>query len=564
MACIPEAPPPLSEQCHRVRPLESHAQTSSTLVESVAAEGPSPAATKLDHSDGSDESRAAKGVPNDVIWVDWDGHDDPANPFNWSASKKWSIASVGIAFCSLVSISVSGYSISIDSVVNKLETSKTLALLGIWSFTLMFGTAPLLLAPFSETYGRSGIYIASAIVFTLFFIPQALARNIETMIIARFISGIAGSSAVSLVGGTISDCFRSNELGFPMALFTAAAFASTGLGPVMFGYVEQFYDFRLIQWIMFAMSGAFTLAMGFVLRETRQSVLLSRKAAKLRKETGDDRYQAASDFERGSLRQMMRTSLLRPVRMLCTEPVLISMTATISFGWALLYMLLVAIPIVLRGTYGFSIGQAGLAFNSQVLGSGLGLLIDHFCEKLYHRTVAKRGPEARLYQAMIGGLMIPVGAAIFSFTAYPHVHWIACLIGVTILYAGMFLCYLTCFSYLADASHADCAANRYSLYASSALSAMSFVRNLIGSVCPLFTPQMYSTLGIQGASGLCTGLACILMVIPFVLFKYGLRLRERSPFAVELRKLADAEEEKREADNAAKSRRARDEKPQDV
>ncbi|KAM0793367.1 hypothetical protein ACM66B_000822 [Microbotryomycetes sp. NB124-2] len=542
MACIAEAPPPLSDQCHRVRPLEAHAQTTSTLVdECVARSGPSEAAlagTKLDRS--KDDADASK-VPNDVIWVDWEGHDDPANPFNWSSKKKWTIASIGIAFCSLVSISVSGYSIAVDSVMVKLDTTRTLALLGIFSFTLMFGASPLVLAPFSETYGRSSIYIASAVVFTLFFIPQALAKNIETMVLARFVSGIAGSSAVSLVGGTISDCFRSTELGFPMALFTAAAFASTGLGPIMFGYVEQFYDFRLIQWIMFAMSGVFTIAMVFVLRETRASVLLSRKAARLRKQTGDDRYQAASDFERGSIKQMMRTSLLRPVKMLATEPVLVAITATISFGWALLYMLLVAIPIVLRGTYGFSIGQAGLAFTSQVIGSGLGLVIDHYCEKLYHRKVAKRGPEARLYQAMVGGLMIPVGAAIFSFTAYPHVHWIACLIGVTILYAGMFLCYLTCFAYLADA---------YSLYASSALSAMSFVRNLIGSVCPLFTPQMYSALGIQGAGGLCTGLACILMVIPFVLYKYGLKLRERSPFAVELRKLADAEEEKREAQKA--------------
>ncbi|KAK4050475.1 hypothetical protein OIO90_005058 [Microbotryomycetes sp. JL221] len=541
MACIPEAPPPIHDQCHRVKPLEQHAQTTSTLVDEGAADRialrPS-AQDKADDTKSTSHNSAQTGsaVPNDVIWVEWDGPDDPANPFNWSSRKKWTIASIGICFCSLVSVSVSGYSIAVGSVIRELETTKTLALLGIWAFTIMFGAAPLVLAPFSETYGRSGIYIASAIVFTLFFIPQALAQNIETMIIARFISGIAGSSAVSLVGGSISDCFRASDLGFPMALFTAAAFASTGLGPIMFGYVEEKRGFRLIQWIMFAMSGAFTLAMFFVLRETRASVLLSRKAARLRKETGDDRYQAAADFERGSIRQMMRTSLLRPIRMLFSEIVLIAITLTISFGWALLYILLVAIPLVFEGVYNFTIGQAGLAFASQVIGSGLGLVIDHFCDKLYRKHVDRRGPEARLYQAMVGGCMIPVGAAIFSFTSYPHIHWIAPAIGVCILYSGMFLVYLTCFSYLADA---------YSLYASSALSAMSFARNLVGSVCPLFTPAMYNKMGIQGAGGLCTGLAVILMFIPFILYRHGLRLRERSPFAVELRKLAAKEEEKR-------------------
>ena len=65
-------------------------------------------------------------------------------------------------------------------------------------FTLTFGAAPLILAPMSEVWGRMWIYIASAILFTIFQIPQALAPNIQTMLVARFISGIGGSSAIAL------------------------------------------------------------------------------------------------------------------------------------------------------------------------------------------------------------------------------------------------------------------------------------------------------------------------------------------------------------------------------
>lgn len=65
-------------------------------------------------------------------------------------------------------------------------------------------TAPLLLAPLSEVYGRNWIYQISAIIFALFFLPQALAKNIETILVCRFISGIAGSTAVSLVGGALT------------------------------------------------------------------------------------------------------------------------------------------------------------------------------------------------------------------------------------------------------------------------------------------------------------------------------------------------------------------------
>lgn len=49
------------------------------------------------------------------------------------------------------------------------------------------------------------------------------------MLVARFISGCAGSTAVALVGGTIADVWRADERGTPMALFSFAAFGGTFL-----------------------------------------------------------------------------------------------------------------------------------------------------------------------------------------------------------------------------------------------------------------------------------------------------------------------------------------------
>lgn len=47
---------------------------------------------------------------------------------------------------------------------------------------------------------------------------------------------------------------------------------------------------------------------------------------RLRKETGDDRYQSQEEYERGPFSQLMKTNLSRPVRMLGTETVLIAFT----------------------------------------------------------------------------------------------------------------------------------------------------------------------------------------------------------------------------------------------
>uniref|UniRef100_A0A0K3CDZ5 BY PROTMAP: gi/472587111/gb/EMS24610.1/ MFS polyamine transporter [Rhodosporidium toruloides NP11] gi/647394703/emb/CDR35936.1/ RHTO0S01e10528g1_1 [Rhodosporidium toruloides] n=1 Tax=Rhodotorula toruloides TaxID=5286 RepID=A0A0K3CDZ5_RHOTO len=493
-----------------------------------------PTSSRRSHLDIVDpDERAAEKAPPDVVWVDWDGPDDPANPLNWSRRRKWVISSVGSFFCTLVSLSVSGYSIAEVSVEEELDTSKTLSLLGLTTFTLAFAIAPLILAPLSEVYGRSFIYFASAVVFALFFIPQALAKNIETVLIARFISGCAGSTAVSIAGGTFADVWRGADRGAPMAFFTLAAVAGPGLGPVMFGYLAQIKGFPYLSWVLFAMSSVFALSLPFILDETRASVLLSRKAARLRKETGDERYQSKDDFERGSIRELMKTSLGRPVQMLMREPVLIAITAWISFTWVrLLHLFLVSIPTVYKGVFGFNTGQAGLVYMGQFVGGSLGMIFDRYCERFYQRNVAKRGPEARLYSAFGGGIFLPVGAFIFCFTSYPQCHWMGSVVGVVILYAGVYLSYLAAYSYLAEA---------YTLYAASALSAMSFARNVIAAVFPLFTPAMYDRLGVQGATGLTAGLDTLLSVTPFVLFAFGGRLRLRSPFAMELARREEAD-----------------------
>lgn len=55
-------------------------------------------------------------------------------------------------------------------------------------FPLGFGFAPLVLAPFSEAYGRYMMYAASSIVVVIFYIPTALAKNVRPSPLVRPIS----------------------------------------------------------------------------------------------------------------------------------------------------------------------------------------------------------------------------------------------------------------------------------------------------------------------------------------------------------------------------------------
>ena len=138
----------------------------------------------------------------------------------------------------------------------------------------------MLLGPLSEFYGRRPIYIISFGFFLIWLIPCAVAKNIGTELVSRFISGFAGSAFLSVAGGTVGDSrsrfwssfaparlpfasqdtsratqslsfqiyadpgicsvFIRKELQAPMMIFTASPFIGPPVGPLIAGFINQY------------------------------------------------------------------------------------------------------------------------------------------------------------------------------------------------------------------------------------------------------------------------------------------------------------------------------------
>lgn len=103
---------------------------------------------------------------------------------------------------------------------------------GLGYVLTLLGIGPLFLSPLSEFFGRRIIYIVSFSLFLIWLIPCAVAKNTETMIIARFLSGLSGSAFLSVAGGTVGDMFDRHELALPMMLYTASPFVGPEVGPL--------------------------------------------------------------------------------------------------------------------------------------------------------------------------------------------------------------------------------------------------------------------------------------------------------------------------------------------
>ncbi|KII86602.1 hypothetical protein PLICRDRAFT_260942 [Plicaturopsis crispa FD-325 SS-3] len=535
MSPKPNAAPPALERVHSADSGESREADVGLRWDATAHQYVAETGGHHHHHAGVDleativEEKAEKEKSDinasDDIYIEFEDG-DPKNPFNWSRKKKWIISLCGSWFCFLVAFCASSFSVGISDMRDELHVSSEVAAVALAVYPLGFGIAPLALAPFSEAYGRNPMYISTIVIFTAFTAMIGASPNIAAVAIGRFLSGCAGSSGSTMVGGTLADIWLTHERGLPMSIFSAAAFIGTGLGPAVTGYIPMRIGWRWIQYIQ-AIAGAATFVLFCIfLRETRGSIVLSRRAAAMRKDTGSERWKCKADEERASLTVLIKVSLTRPLYFLATEPVVFFFSLWVSFVWGVMYGLLEAIPLVMK-LYGANQGQIGLAFFSLVLGGLIGVLANPIQEAFYRKNVATRGPEARLYGAAVGGLLVPCGCFIFAWTE-GRVHWIAPLIGVTVLMAGIFWIYCAVFNYLADS---------YLAYASSAIAAQSFARNFMGFVFPLFTTQMYVRLGYDWASFLFGMIALLLAVIPFVLLKYGPQIRARSKFVKEMERM---------------------------
>lgn len=127
-------------------------------------------------------------------------------------------------------VNSTAYTFTYAQIEPEFHTSREVATLGLSFFVLGLACGPLFLAPLSEFYGRRWIYIGSFTMVFIFIIPCAVAQNIETIIITRFFDGVAGSTFLSVAGGTIGDMFDKSELSMPMMVYSGSPFLGPATG----------------------------------------------------------------------------------------------------------------------------------------------------------------------------------------------------------------------------------------------------------------------------------------------------------------------------------------------
>jgi hypothetical protein len=168
-----------------------------------------------DHTE-QDENHAEPPRPEkDPYEVGWDGGDnDPLCPRSMHSGRKWMIVLVTAFGSFAVTCASSIYTSTYTQMDAEFGNSRIVATLGLSTFVLGIALGPFW-SPLTEFYGRRIIYTISFAVYVVWLVPAAVAKNIETVIIARFFQGLAGSAFLSVSGGTVGDLFSPAQMQVP-------------------------------------------------------------------------------------------------------------------------------------------------------------------------------------------------------------------------------------------------------------------------------------------------------------------------------------------------------------
>ncbi|KAK7900359.1 hypothetical protein LTR67_004105 [Exophiala xenobiotica] len=461
--------------------------------------------------------------------VAWESPEDPENPKNWTYRKKWAATLIVSSFTFISPVSSSmvapalnkiGQDLGVDS---DIERSLMLSI-----FVLAYAIGPLFLGPLSEIYGRVIVLQLSNLFFLAFNIGCGFAQSKGQLIAFRFLSGLGGSAPLALGGGVLSDCWRAEERGKSISIYSLAPLLGPAVGPIAGGFIAMKTTWRWCFWSTSIVDAGIQVLGLIYLRETYAPKLLADKAKKLRQETGNPDLHTEWEHPDRTLLKVLRTSLVRPFRLLGTQPIIQALAVYMAYLYGLMYLLLSTFPTVWTDVYHETTGIGGLNYISLGLGFFLGTQIcapinDRIYRKLKKRNNNVGRPEFRVPLMIPGAILVPVGLFIYGWTSYYHTHWIAPNIGACIFAAGTIMGFQCTQTYIVDA---------YSRFAASAVASAVVLRSLAGFGFPLFAPYMYQAMGLNWGNSMLGFIAIGLgMPAPILLWKFGQSLREKSTYA---------------------------------
>jgi MFS transporter, DHA1 family, multidrug resistance protein len=296
----------------------------------------------------------------------------------------------------------------------------------------------------------------------------------------------------------------------------------------MSGFAIMANDWRWSLYEMIFMAASLVFILFIFLPETSAANILLRRAQRLRKVTGNTRFQAQCEIDQKNLsvKTIAVHALIKPVEIMIKDPAIFFANMYTALFYATYFTFFEVFPLVFPPMYGFNLGETGLAFLPCQIGATMGLLI-YFAYLHYYmipdnKKNGLRKQEHRLVPGIFGSFFFPIGLFIFAWTARPDIHWVVPITGIVLFVFGTYFILQSIFVYVPLS---------YPKYAASLFAANDLTRSSFAAGSILYARPLFVNLGVDKGVTVLASISVLGIFGMIALYYFGAQLRARSKFA---------------------------------
>ena len=178
------------------------------------------------------------------------------------------------------------YIAALPSMRESLGSSATVAQLTLTAFVVGLAVGQLVLGPVSDAWGRRGLLIGGAVVFTVLSAVCALAPGGAVLVAARLGQGIAAGAAVVVGRAVVTDAYEGPAAATTFGTLASITFLGPVVAPALGGVILTFGDWRSVFAVLTAFGAIMIIAVLVGIPETlpvqrRQPASLRAHAARM-------------------------------------------------------------------------------------------------------------------------------------------------------------------------------------------------------------------------------------------------------------------------------------------
>lgn len=256
-------------------------------------------------------------------------------------------------------ISMDLYLPVLPALTAELQSTTSVAQLTITACLLGLAIGQLVAGPLSDRFGRRTPLLIGVVAYTVTSVLCALSPTIETLVLARFVQGLAGAVGIVIAQAAGRDVYSGGKLIRYYGRLTVLGGLAAIIGPVIGGQLATFTDWRGVFLFLAGVGVAILVASLVVFRET---------LPKDHRITGGLSH-TLNDFRR-----------------LLADRMFVGAVLITGFTYSAIFAYLSGATYILQGLYGLSPQEYSLAFGLNSLGFVIfgfiaGRLAEHWSER---------------------------------------------------------------------------------------------------------------------------------------------------------------------------------------